>query len=330
MKKLSNTGIFRNLSLKIISFLVAAGLWLVVTNLNDPSTVLQVTDVPVRLLHTNLITDAGKVYSVLDDTDSIPLVTVTAPRSVRDTLGADNIVATADINNMTEDGRVPITVTTNINADKLTSITASNRYVTLSVEDSSTSTLNLEIETTGDPAAGYILDEVVPEQNQVRVTGPRSLVGSIARAAIRVDTEGASSSISTYADILLYDANGSEIGTSDNLRLNLYSVKVRVEILATREVPVTFEIGGEPAAGYRLTGENAASPATVLLAGKTAALKSVTQILIPASEVDVSGMQHSLTRTISLAGHLPEGTEFADPSYDGKAVIRVGIAEEED
>ena len=328
MKNQSNKGIFRNLSLKIVSLLIAASLWLVVTNFNDPSTVLQVTDVQVRLLHTNLITDEGKVYSVLNDSDTIPLVTVTAPRSVRDTLRADNIVATADIANMTEDGQVPIAVTTNVNADKLTSITASNRFVSLSIEDSSTSTFNLEIETTGDPAEGYILDEVSPEQNQVRVTGPSSLVSAIDRAAIRVDTDGATGSISTYADILLYDANGAEIPTDDNLRMNLYSVKVRVEILATREVPVNFEIGGSPAYGYVLTGEDSVAPRTVMLAGRPSALSGVTQILIPASEVDVSGMAHSLTRTISLAGFLPEGTEFADSAFDGKVVVRVGIEEE--
>ena len=76
----------RNWGLKIASFLSAAVLWLVVTNINDPIVPYRVTDVPVTIKNTNLITDRGQVYEVLDGTDVIDVVTVSAPRSIIDAL----------------------------------------------------------------------------------------------------------------------------------------------------------------------------------------------------------------------------------------------------
>lgn len=100
--------LFNNWGLKIVSLIVAIFLWLFVTNYQDPETVLTVNNVPVKLLHTEAVKSEGKIYIVLDDSDTIPVVTINAPRSIVDKLEADNVIATADLEDMNPDYTVPL------------------------------------------------------------------------------------------------------------------------------------------------------------------------------------------------------------------------------
>ena len=72
----------RNWGLKLGSFLFAAILWLVVTNINDPIGTIRVYNVPVKIQNADLITNSGQVYEVLDDTDMLDVVTISANRSI--------------------------------------------------------------------------------------------------------------------------------------------------------------------------------------------------------------------------------------------------------
>ena len=146
MKKIKET-ILNDFGLKIFSLVSAAVLWLLVTSFNDPITTMQVMNVTVKLQHTNLITDRNEVFSVVDDSDIIPVVTITAPRSIVDNIKADNIIATADVANMQEDGSIPITLTTNVYSRDITSIPVRTKYVRLRIEDSSTTILTLGVVT---------------------------------------------------------------------------------------------------------------------------------------------------------------------------------------
>ena len=115
----------QNWGLKLVSFLFAALLWLIVTNINDPITDLRATDEPVTIRNTELITERGQVFEVLEDTDVIDSVTVYAPRSVIASLNKSDVVATADINDLTSLDTVPIKITTSKHSDKLESVKAS-------------------------------------------------------------------------------------------------------------------------------------------------------------------------------------------------------------
>ena len=72
----------RNLGLKIVSFLLAVTLWLLVVNIDDPVVRWTYLDVPVTIKNADVITNQGMIYEVMDDTDIIPRVKIYAPLSV--------------------------------------------------------------------------------------------------------------------------------------------------------------------------------------------------------------------------------------------------------
>ena len=321
--------IFENIGLKLFALAFALVLWLLVTNINDPVSRMTISNVQVRLLNTDLITKQGDVYSVLDDSDVVPVVTVTAKRSIIDALDKDDIAATADVNDLSSLDTVEIRFSSYKFNNEIDSIEGSTENVKLSIEKKLTSTFTLKTATAGKLASGYELGSVIPEQNQVRVSGPQSVVSSISEATATVDISGATGSISTYSDIRLLDSSGNPVDTQ-TLTMNINSVKVNVVVLPVKTIPVQVTTSGSPADGYLATGKITADPETVSIAGKSSVLQTIESLQIPGSAVDISGADSDVTRTVDVSGFLPEGVAFEDSSFDGKVQVTVGIEPAQD
>ena len=60
-----------NLGLKLISLALAFVLWYLVVQIIDPTDSMRFSNVQVKLVNTELLEQQGKVYEVLDDTDTV-------------------------------------------------------------------------------------------------------------------------------------------------------------------------------------------------------------------------------------------------------------------
>ncbi len=319
----------RNWGLKIASFLSAAVLWLVVTNINDPLTTYRVTDVPVTVKNANLITDRGQVYEVLDGTDMIDVVTVSAPRSIIDSLDKSNIVAMADINDLTSVDTVPIKLSTNKYNDKLDSIRGNIDSVRLSIEEKQTRSLPVKSVTTGEVREGYMVGSVSTDQNLIRISGPQSIISQVSKAQAEVDISGFSNNISTDSEVRLYDEEGKEITTA-NIEKSISKVRISVEILELKTVPVVCEVTGIPAEGYQYTGEVTFSKGTVKVAARSKLLENVSAIEIPSGVLDVTDASEDVTTLVDINDYLPDGVSLAENNFVGRINATAKIEAERD
>ena len=319
MKKLT-----ANWGLKLASLIFATVVWFLVTNINDPITSVRYTNIPVTLKNTALITEQGQVYTILDGSDTISAVTLYAPRSIIDSLSQNNIVATADIQDLSSLNTVSINVTTNKYSDKIENIVTSSDVVKLSVERKATKSLALSATTSGSLADGYVIGDVSTEQNMVRISGPESIVSSISSATVDVDVTGFTSNIGTDADIVLLDSEGKVVDPS-LVSMNIKTVRVSVVIYETKEVPISYAVSGEPANGYMLTGQIESTPEVVTIAGRSNTVASVNEIRVEDENIDVSGQTGNLVYTYNLANFLPSGVVFADKEFSGSASVIVHI-----
>ncbi len=316
-----------NLALKILAVLFAIAILFIVVNINVPVDKTIFRNIPVEILNANAVTDQGKVYEILDDTDVID-VTIWAKRSILDTLGRDNIIATADMQEINfMDTMVRIKLATNKYNDKLESISSTTENMMISIEDMKREQFVIETVTVGEPEEGYILGNVAAEQNLVSLSGPESIVSLVDRAEVSVNVAGLSEDIRTDASIRLYDADDNLI-ENENLKKSLDQVKVSIEILQTKRVPLVFATTGEPADGYALTGVIESSPSTVLIAGKGNLIKNISQIEIPETVLNVTGYSGNMTTMLDLRKYLPDGITLADSSFSGNVTATVHIERE--
>lgn len=302
-----------NLGLKLVSVLFTIVLWLVCNSIGNPTTSRTFYNVPVTLENTETITESGRVYEVLDQSDVINRVTIRGPRSVVTAMTESDIIATADVNNISSLDTVSIKVTTDINQDQLSSITPSSDTVKLHIEDKKVKTMALSTKIAGEVSDGYMLGNITTEQNLVRISGPESVVNSVTKAVAEVTVTGFTNDISTNAEVRLYDADGNEVEHA-NLTQNIKSVGVQVSILQTKEIPFTFDTQGEPLYGYQFTGKVTADPETVRISGKSNVLKNVESIELPAEVLDMTGQKDTFTVEVDVNDYLPANVSLADPS----------------
>ena len=319
--------LIKNWGLKLGSFLFAVALWIIVTNINDPVIPYKVSDVPVTIRNANLITDKGQIYEVLDGTDVIDVVTITAPRSIIDSLDKSNVVAVADMNDLTSLNTISIKLSTNKYNEKLESIKGSIDSVKLNIEDKQTKSLPLKTNTTGEVREGYVVGDVTTDQNLVRISGPKSVISQISKAVVEVDVSGFTSNIGTDADIHLFDENDKEIKSS-SIEKSISKVRVNVDILEIKSVPIQYSVAGVPADGYRMTGEIEGSRNYVNIAGKSKIVENVDVIEIPESAIDVTGASENVTAVVDLKNYLPSGVILADENFSGKVNVTVFIEQE--
>ena len=304
-----------NISLKIVSLLFAFLIWLVVNNINDPIIERYYMNIPVKLLNTELITDSGQVYEILEDTTVIDRVTVWAPRSVFSSLSAGNIVATADVNELSSLDTIRINLTTNLNVNDIEKIEGSIDTVKLHIENLRTKSLALKATVSGSVEEGYLLGEITPDQNLVRVSGPESIISQVSKAVADVPVTGFTSDIADNAEIKLYDSEDNLIQDS-RITQNIKSVGVKVSLYRTMEVPIYFRTTGTPAAGYKVLGEIEGSIDRVMIAGKENALKNINSIEVSGEKLDISGLREDFVTEISLRDYLPENVFLADSSQN--------------
>lgn len=314
----------QNLGLKIASFLCAALLWLVVTNINDPVASLRVTDVPVTIKNAELITDRGQVYEVLDDTDTIDVVTISAPRSIIDALDKSNVVAVADVNDLTSVDTVAIRLSTNKYSDKLESIRGNIDSVKLRIEERQVRSLPLRPVATGKVREGYMVGDATTDQNLLRISGPASVIARVSKAQAEVDISGFASSIGTDCDIHLYDEDGKAV-SSEGIEKSISKVRVNVEILQMKKLPLSCKVSGTPAEGYQFTGEVAFTRAQVTVAGKSKTVESLNAIEIPSGAVTVDGADEDVTTLVDLHDYLPEGVILAEENFQGMVNVTAKV-----
>lgn len=318
-KKLTN-----NLGMRILAVVIAILIWIIVVNVSDPIIESTYSGIPVEIINADTITKQNKTYDILNDTDSIS-VTLSAKRSISDLLGRDNIKATADLANLDmEKGTVRIKLETNKYNDKIESIKAKNDILEVSIENLMRKQFAITSQVNGEPSDGYVIGDMVLDQNVVTVQGPESIVSQIDKAVVEASVAGMSTSISTTSTIRYYDADGNQL---DSARLsgNISSVNLKVDVLATKMLGFRFNTTGELDPDYAIAGDITSDIDEVLVAGKSSIVTNTSAIAIPASAIDIEGKRETFSLTIDVTKYLPDTLKLIDEDFDGKITVTVPI-----
>ena len=310
-----------NIGFKILALVFSIALWMIVVNVDDPEQTKTFT-ATVQVINENVLTDQGKYYTLTDG--NTVSFRVTAQRSVLERLSSSDFTATADMNYLEDDERIPVDTTVNRYASSVR-ISAQRLYLKVEVGDEMDARFSIRGETTGDPADGFAVDEVSVVPNVISVRGPAEYVSKIESVRAYCDVTGRNMDTSETVVPVFYDADGKEVDTT-RLQVSVDTVDVYVEIVSVKEVPIVVETSGSLADGLELTGITT-DPATVMIKGESSELNRVTNITIPASVISLSDITQDLTTTVDITSYLPDGVTLLD-SQDAQVSVKVGVAGE--
>ena len=299
-----------NIGLKLLAFIFAFMLWLLVVNIDDPVDTKTFDDIPVSIEYTEVVTQDQRSYQVLDGTDTVN-VTVSATRSVLEKISAENIVATADMRELYLESQIPIEIT--IPGYEFETATASPRNVQVKIEQNKSDTFPITVTTTGTVRDGYVLGNVQADPERVTVNGPESVIDQISKVVAEVNVSGLSSDSSIDAVLTYYDEDNNEI-SAEQLANNLGTtgVKVNVILYHTARIPVTVDTSEVTAAdGYSIS-EVTWTPVVIQLGGEKEVLGALGEIRIPADAIDITSISQRTEKTVDITPYLPEGTRLVD------------------
>ncbi|MCC8152312.1 MAG: hypothetical protein LIO96_12935 [Lachnospiraceae bacterium] len=321
LKKLTGL-VTNNFGLKILSLVFAVIIWMVIVNVEDPEKSVSFS-VSVDIVNTEYLTDIGKTYEVLDNTDTISF-TVTGQRSIVENLSASDFKAVANMENIDDSmSMVPVVITATSYSSQL-EITKRNSYLLLNVENVVSDTYDIEVVTEGTLASGCYVSSAAVSPETVSVSGPESVVGQIASAQVTLDVSGATQTISSTESIVFLDADGNEV-SQDRLTLDEAEagVVVTAKILMSKEVNLSFEVTGEPEDGYRYNGEMEAEVDSVTLIGNWDTLNAMDELSISSTQLSVAGATETVSAVIHLPDYLPDGISLASGEEEDVTVTIV-------
>ena len=272
----------------------------------------------VTVTNTEVITNAGKSFQILDDTNSVT-VTIKGRRKVLDEIKSNYIVATADLREM-QDSSVPIRLKVVGYEGDYEAATAYPQNMQVRVENTQKKTFPITAVSTGNPRDGYVVGTMTSSPQTVDISGPESMVAKINKVVAKVDVSEISTDTAIETELIYYDAAENRIDKSllsSNCDKN--GVTVSVDIWHTKKVSLNFDTSGiKPASGYVFTGIEV-EPQMLRVAGTTEYLNATTQLDIKAEELKKTKVDANEEVIIDITKYLPEGIILADS--DGNHVV---------
>lgn len=316
--------LMNNIGLKILAFLVAGLLWLTVVNIDNPITDQTYKNIPVSVINAEVLAseETPKTYQIVDDTQTVD-VTVKAKRSVLSKIEPEDIVAVADMKELTLNTQIPIQVT--VKGYEYKDVYTNPRNLQVKLEDEKTKKFPIVPKTTGTVRDGYVLASVTAVPEQVSIRGPKSVVETINKVEATVNVSGLSQDMIMKSELKLYDQDNEEIDQkllSNNLGEE--GVSIDIELFRTKKVPLEFDTSQIHAAeGYEFS-KITYEPQEVNVSGNQSALKEIEKLEIPAAALQMEGIKEKTEKVVDISSYLPEEIELAEENT-GSVVVTVFV-----
>ena len=319
-KKLAN-----NLSLKVISVLIACVIWILVSGTVDPvRTNVRYSGVKVEVKNDGYILDAGKSYLIADEYQTVT-VYVTGKKSVVE--GRTDIAVEADltqiVNMDTNPAYVPVTLKS-VSGISEEDVTIIPKTIPVTIEDTATKEFLVTGMSTGTPGSGYVVGECTTDPEKIQIQGPESVVNKIKSVVATVSADGMTMDATKKAKITLIDQNGEPMSEeylqffniSDDHYVNVLMKLWRVQ----DDVKIKANYSGTPAKGYQVD----------KITGSEAALKKLEDngntLEIPGELINVDGINSDLEANVKLSALISEEDELKIPEEVGQSVaVKVSI-----
>lgn len=297
--------------LAVLSVVLGIALWVVVTEDENPTRV-DTVPLPITIEAVNI----GSQFAVANTLPALR-VRVAAPEDRWARMEASSFRAFVDLNGVeAREQALPVHVEV-IGLSRVRVVDVVPAAVTVNLENLVTKQVRVAPQVVGALPRGYELTGATPDRPQVEVSGAQSLVSLVSEVAAPINVTGLTLDLDQSVVLTAVAEGGGEVrGVTVRPATTRVAVSVRQDTL-TRTLPLEVELGGQPAAGYRVTSIKV-TPPSVRAEGPIDVLQALDALKLP--RVDLTGQQADM-RVVSRITP-PEGMATAITS----AVVEVTIA----
>lgn len=319
-----------NILLKMVSVAVAALVWLLVVNIDDPIITRQISGVTVQMQNEAYIESGGKM-SMIEGGQNVVTVEVVGKRSIVDDLSAEDLIATADLKQIVNMNTDPIMVPITVNCSKLKSenLVPNPRNLSVDIDEIMTQEYIVTV-TSGEsqPGKGYEIGRLSSSPDKIKITGPQSLIRKIDKVVATVDASNLQEDTIMKAGLKIIDRNQDEWdqdGSDSKMNYLKYDtsvpeVNVSIDLWSVRnDIAIKGSYVGSPAEGYKVE-KVTFTPGHISVAGSKEALEKLSadgnSIQVPDDTIDVTGKNSDFEVKINIENLLPENIKLTKDTSD--------------
>ncbi len=319
-----------NILLKMVSVAVAALVWLLVVNIDDPIITRQISGVTVQMQNEAYIESGGKM-SMIEGGQNVVTVEVVGKRSIVDNLSAEDLIATADLKQIVNMNTDPIMVPITVNCSKLKSenLVPNPRNLSVDIDEIMTQEYIVTV-TSGEsqPRKGYEIGTLSSSPDKIKITGPQSLIRKIDKVVATVDASNLQEDTIMKAGLKIIDRNQDEWdqdGLDSKMNYLKYDtsvpeVNVSIDLWSVRnDIAIKGSYVGSPAEGYKVE-KLTFTPGHISVAGSEEALEKLSadgnSIQVPDDTIDVTGKNSDFEVKINIENLLPENIKLTKDTSD--------------
>ena len=313
--KLTNSKVFY----MILAVMCSIGLWLYIDIIEAPQSTTTVYNIPVTFIGEDRLEEDGLM--IISGKNTTVNLQLEGSRTAVSQVNRNNITITvqayAQINSeghysLLYDVDFPSSV-----ASQLRIVSRSIDALDVDVVQMTSKTVEIQGKFVGTAAEGARISDTdfEFEQNEVTVSGERSLVEQVDHALVTLDVDDLSSTWSGELPIVLVDADGNEVDMT-NLTCDITEVYTIFPVQTVKEVPLTVSF----TSGAGATSENATAtidPETVTISGTPERLDQIESINL--GSIDLS--QIVTSEVVNMTIPVPEGVSIISGITSAKVTV---------
>lgn len=261
----------KNLMAKIICVLLSFGLWLYITNVENPSRNYDIKNIPVELVNTNVI-ENSKLALVPGQKFTVDLK-IEGPSSEVNKIRPEDFKITADMSNYAlKSGKNTIPVQIISYPENIT--IKNNGFLGIKVELEEFATKELTIKSTvkvNYKNGIHELDKKI-SPSTVKITGGKSTIDRVDSAVISGEEKDVGKNIENSYVIKFLDSDGNEV---TGIESNVSSAKLNITVTAGKKVAVNLITSGQISQGYELVGYDIEPKYVEILGNKAQSMESI-------------------------------------------------------
>lgn len=229
----------------LLAVAIALGLWLYVVTVVSPNSDRQYHNVEVTLQGESILQERGLMIV----TEKLPTVSLHlgGNRTDLDKLNGENITLTVDVSKIGEAGvhnlRFTPSYPGDVTSSAVTVLSQNPVAVSIEVEERISKPVPVDLQYSGNLAADFMADKenVILEHTSIQVTGPKSVVDTIATARIDLSLEGRIETVNDTFSYTLCDEQGQPV-TPRMVTTNTEDVAVTLRIVRVKEIELLVDV----------------------------------------------------------------------------------------
>ncbi|MBR6999700.1 MAG: hypothetical protein IKI01_03685 [Lachnospiraceae bacterium] len=300
----------RNIGVKLLSFVLAFFIWIIIMSISDPQITKKIDGIPIETRHkddfNNLEENEDLSINIL--TTGTVSIKVSGKRSEIEDLSAGDFVAYADFNDFVGINAIPIHVEPRkqnlVNSLEITY--QSKTVMQVQLVKSETKLINVVVEMTNVPDDKYAYCKSVSSK-LLEVTGPQEVVESVGKLVAYVDVAHMSGSMD-YVTLEPVNLSGVKMDAS-SLEVSQSTVRVEVALYPVKEVDVIIDTSEtEVVSGFAIYDAEQYSPKKIRIAAEEETLQKISMIRIPfKTDEPLIKEIKPVTKDFDITKYLPEG-----------------------